>query len=254
MYIQAVVQSYRFIVLLKGYMASQHIYYGIPTYNRFDRTREAIDHIMRTSTIKPTQIVIIDNSEIGAAVTTLLDLTIKYSNVHIIPRTHNILAGAWNDIMNLYHDDYTILANDDVLPHPGAIEALITTARENPKAAIVNGSGHSGNSYSFFLLRFWAYQAIGAFDENFKGGYFEDNDFDRRKDLLGLERIEAPFATFDHVGSATIKAMTQAQMIKQHERFRENEAYFIRKWGDIPARAYFKKPFEKPVHINLDDD
>lgn len=231
-----------------------NIYYGIPTFNQFARTRQAIDHIMATSSVKPTQIVVIDNSEIGAAVLELDDLTYKYNNVHIIPRAENILSGAWNDIMNLYRDDYVILANDDVLPHSRSIEALVKTAKNRPDIAIINGAAESGNAYSFFLPRWWAYVKIGPFDTNFKPAYFEDNDWDRRKDLLGLKRITEPLATFDHVGSATIKDFNQAQMLRQHKAFQDNETYFKRKWGDIPTKAYFTIPFEKPIDTSLEDD
>lgn len=227
--------------------------YGIPTYTQFDDCRRAIEGIMTTSTVIPDEIVIIDNSETGAGLIALRDLPTRYKNVHIFVRNENILAGAWNDLMTHWEEDYVIIANDDVFPHPHSIEALINAARTNPDVAMWNGSGHSGNSYSFFLLRQWAYRHVGTFDEAFIPAYFEDNDYDYRIKLAGLIREEVPTATFDHIGSATMKNMSDARAVYHHKRFRENRAYFKRKWGNEPGREKFKKPFEGLVHLDIAD-
>lgn len=221
------------------------VYYGIPTYTQWNRARDAILTIMATSSIKPDEFVIIDNSENGSAVTALKSLTDMYANVHIIPRTKNILAGAWNDIMELYCDDYIIIANDDVIPHKDSIGSLIATAKNNPDAAIINGSASSGNSYSLFLLRKWAYAKIGKFDEMLIPAYFEDNDYDYRRALAGLERITDPNATFSHYGSATMKSLDPVKLSKHHIRFGNNRDYYIRKWGGEPGNERFKTPFQE---------
>lgn len=225
------------------------IFYGIPTYSQFDRVRSAVDGIYAGS-LKPTQIIIIDNSETGAGVLALQDLPKQYPNIHIIPRITNILSGAWNDIMRMTSEDYVILANDDVIPHKHSIEALVTAAKDNPSVAMFNGSGHSGNSYSYFLLRQWAYQIVGPFDERFKPAYFEDNDYDWRLKVAGLIRQEVSTATFEHYGSATIKAMDSNQAKKQHNAFRRNQQYYLSKWGALPGNERYDLPF---AGIDLSD-
>lgn len=234
-------------------MRDYKVYYGIPTYSQFQHARESVLTILNTSSLIPDQIVIIDNSGNGSGVLALNDLTQLSNKIHVIPRTQNILSGAWNDIMNVFPDDYIIIANDDIKPHTYSIEALVNAAIEHPDSAMLNGSGHSGNSYSYFLLRKWAYARVGPFDIKFKPAYFEDNDYDYRLRILaGLIREEVPEATFDHVGSATLKAMTPEQQARHHMRFSENERYYLNKWGGLPGNERFMKEFEG-IYDFIDD-
>lgn len=226
----------------------QKLIYAIPTYTQFDHCRNAVETIIHTSTRVPDGFLIVDNSETAEGYKTLADLIVKYDFVDIQVRTENILAGAWNDMMRyaIEHDAYMIIANDDVTPHPHSIQALVDAAINRPDIAMWNGSGHSGNSYSFFLLRNWAYKQVGEFDENFKPAYFEDNDFDRRIKLAGLIREEVPTATFEHVGSATMKNMRDERIVQHHASFVKNQRYFQRKWGGTPAHEQYEIPFERP--------
>ena len=233
-------------------MKDYNLYYGIPTYNQFDRAAAAIQAIYTTSTVIPDQIVVIDNSETGGAVQALQPMMDQYPSVHVIPRQQNILAAAWNDIMRLFDNDYVIIANDDVIPHPQAIEALVTAGHDYPDYAMLNGSGHSGNSYSFFLLRQWAYRMIGPFDEHFIPAYFEDNDYDYRLKLLDLIRYEVINATFDHYGSATMRALDERAITKHHRSFGRNQRYYMKKWGGMPGAERFTEPFAQEE--SLEDD
>ena len=227
------------------------VLYGIPTYTQFDDCRKAVETIINSSTLVPDMFLIVDNSETGVGAEALTDLAQTYPDrVHILIRRENILSGAWNDIMHagIDHDfDYVIVANDDVTPHPGSIQALVDAAINRPDVAMWNGSGHSGNSYSFFLLQKWAYSQIGAFDENFKPAYYEDNDYDRRIKLAGLIREEVSAATFDHIGSATAKSFSEARWIIHHASFSNNGKYYQRKWGGMPQFEQFRVPFERPL-------
>lgn len=228
--------------------------YGIPTYTEFDYCRRAVEGIIKNSSLVPDKVLIVDNSETGAAAQALTDLTQKYNGrVHIIIRRENILSGAWNDIMQHANKDYVIIANDDVFPHPHSIAALVNAAIARPDIAMWNGSGHSGNSYSFFLLRQFAYHIVGAFDEAFRPAYFEDNDFDWRLKCAGLIREEVPECTFDHVGSATMNGMDDARKIMHHKSFVDNRRHYQRKWGGYTGKEKFTVPFANPVPLDLAD-
>jgi len=220
------------------------IIYGIPTYAPTQAVyiKEHVLPALYASTVIPDRIVIVDNAN-GQSAVILGDIKKEYPAVEIIVREENILSGAWNDIMRL-GAEYTIIANDDVLPDPQSIEALVNAVKNEPDVAMWNGSGHSGNSYSFFLLTQWAYAQVGPFDEGFKPAYFEDNDFDYRLVvLLHLTRREVPTATFRHVGSATVKSMTTAQQAQQHVLFRKNRRRYVLKWGGEPAHETYKQAF-----------
>lgn len=228
--------------------------YGIPTYTQFDHCRKAVEGIINNSSLVPDKILIVDNSETGAAADALSDLTQTYYNrVHLIIRRENILSGAWNDIMAYANSDYVIIANDDVFPHYNSIQALVQAAIDRPDVAMWNGSGHSGNSYSFYLLRQWAYAHVGPFDENFRPAYFEDNDFDWRLKCAGLIREEVPAATFEHIGSATMRGMKDERLVKHHKSFADNKRYYRRKWGGVPQQELFKTPHERLVPLDISD-
>jgi len=220
------------------------IVYGIPTYapSQALYIRDHVLPALYAGTVVPDRIVIVDNAN-GQSAALLAGIETIYPNVEIIVRKENILSGAWNDIMRL-GAEYTIIANDDVIPDPHSIEALVGAAILEPDVAMWNGSGHSGNSYSFFLLTQWAYAQVGPFDEGFKPAYFEDNDFDYRLIHIHLlTRREVPLATFQHVGSATVKSMTPTQQNEQHLLFRKNRRRYVLKWGGEPAHETYKVEF-----------
>lgn len=232
------------------------VLYGIPTFTQFDDCRNAITKIIDSSSFVPDMFLIVDNSETGAGAEALTDLAQKHSDrVHVLIRRENILAAAWNDIMNFgidYEFDYVIIANDDVTPHANSIEALVTAAIKQLDIGMWNGSGNQtkgvgGNSYSFFLLHKWAYAIVGEFDENFRPAYFEDNDYDYRVKLAGLIREEVSACTFDHIGSATMNSMPTERKVHHHASFVANKQHYIRKWGGEPGKEQFKVPFERPI-------
>lgn len=230
------------------------VLYGIPTFTEFDHCRKAVEGILHTSSLVPDKIVIVDNSEDESGARALTDLTQKYvDRVHILIRRENILAGAWNDLMQFTGQDYVIIANDDVFPHTHSIQALVDAAIARPDIAMWNGSGHSGNSYSFFLLRQWAYEKVGLFDENFRPAYYEDNDYDWRIKCAGLIREEVPAATFDHIGSATMKSMRDERLVKHHQSFVDGGRYYRRKWGDMPGKERWKSGFERILPLDISD-
>jgi len=227
------------------------IRYGIPIYSQVNDAQAAVDAILESSII-PDEIVIIDNSEKNLVVSQFLIPITDKTKFTFINRTKNILSGAWNDFMQRGHDnDIMIIANDDVKPHKHSIEALITAAFDNPEVAMLNGSGHSGNSYSFFLLHPWAYKIVGPFDEGFIPAYYEDNDYDwRLRHIHKLIRLEVSNATFDHVGSATFKAMTAQQQQNHHIRMVRNKQRYLAKWGGLPEHERYYTEF---AGIDLSD-
>jgi GT2 family glycosyltransferase len=218
------------------------IKYGIPIYSQVKDAERAIEALMR-GTVVPDEIVIIDNSEKDLVARTMLSL--KGAPIRYIRRDKNILSGAWNDFMHLGTDsDYMIMANDDLTVHENTLEELIRAADNNLDIAMFNGSIHAGNSYSFYLLRKWAYDMVGPFDEKFIPAYYEDNDYDYRLcKIHGLKRIHVETVTFDHVKSATTKNMNTAQQQQHHINFRRNQRYYVSKWGGMPGNEKYLVAF-----------
>lgn len=224
------------------YMKDQ-IFYCLPTYKSFDYAREGVLAALKGS-IVPSKIIIIDNSGDESGTAALQDLT-EIENVFIWPQTYNLgVARSWNEFHRVLDRDFTIIANDDVAVHYGTLEAMYLEAKRQPETPIIFGNGASGNAYSLFMLRRWAFGKIGEFDERFYPAYFEDNDYAYRLKLAGyLEQVHAHDATYDHVGSSTLKRYSPSEQATHHNRFRNNREYYKTKWGGVPGEEVYLEPF-----------
>lgn len=218
------------------------VFYCIPTYRSFDHCRNAIEAVM-AGTLKPTQIVVIDNSGTGAAALAMQDLLKVYANLYFWPEPANTgVAPAWNRFMRELRDDYVIIANDDVAVHPNTVELLVNAAKSGDGYMYV-GDHRSGNSFSLFLLTQEGYRVVGEFDDNFWPAYFEDNDYAYRLKLAGKPFIEVPEAHFDHVGSSTIRSFNEVERAIAGQMFEKNRHYYTMKWGGLPEQEAYTTPF-----------
>lgn len=219
------------------------LYYCIPTYKSFDLCARGIEAAMSGS-IKPDQIIVIDNSGNGAGADYLYPLYEKYKGSLIIwPQTYNIgVAKAWNLFLKTIDQNYIIIANDDVAVHEHTLAHFKIVARQN-KRAMLTAEGMLGNAYSLFLLPQAIYREIGEFDERFSPAYFEDNDYDYRRRLLGIDFISVTGATYSHDVSSTLKRYSPEEMNNHHNNFRRNQAYYISKWGGLPGNELYQESF-----------
>lgn len=227
-------------------MTRQFIYYGIPTYKSLEECKNSVEALF-SGTVVPDQIIIVDNSGTGASAIYLQELVSKYQNIYIWPQTHNIgVSKAWNLLHTQLNADYLIIANDDVSVHTHTIERMITAANDNPHIPMLYGDGSSGNAYSLFLYRKWAFRKYGGFDEAFSPAYFEDNDMWYRLHVLAQEPyLFVPGATYDHVVSSTLQKYTQVEREAHNQSFQANQAYYLRKWGGMPHQEVYKTAFNQ---------
>lgn len=111
-------------------------------------------------------------------------------------------------------------------------------------------------NFSSFMVKNTIQDVVGLFDENIKPAYFEDNDFHARIALDNKKAVVYGGARFYHFGSRTINS----DPILREEMpplFRNNEKYFIDKWGtknvpevDDMRKVYWKHPYneeDKPL-------
>jgi GT2 family glycosyltransferase/glycosyltransferase involved in cell wall biosynthesis len=82
------------------------------------------------------------------------------------------------------------------------------------------------------LLRRDVFERIGALDERFEVGMFEDDDYARRLDAAGLRLAVARDSFVHHAGRGTFRALPD----EEYRRiFRENRRRYEEKWGAKPA-------------------
>jgi len=89
-----------------------------------------------------------------------------------------------------------------------------------------------------------AYEAIGCYDTTF-AAYFSDNDYFRRMDLAGWERINSGITVKhgpDGQGSQTINSDPYLRYVN-NITFPLYRAYYHAKWGGDPGNETFTHPF-----------
>jgi GT2 family glycosyltransferase len=85
-----------------------------------------------------------------------------------------------------------------------------------------------------FLVRRGAFEKVGFFDESFKMGIGEDEDFVRRLEASGLKAGISGCAFVHHFGSATLKAL-KAERGSGFEK--ENLKLLFERWGEPVRRG-----------------
>lgn len=163
--------------------------------------------------------------------------------------------------------DYIIVLNNDIILHPEAIDKMIERfeqAEENlamitcldireesnppetflkwgaDEKAEANESEHP--NFSAFMINRKTWDKIGGFDEGFAPCYFEDNDYHHRIKLADMKAICLPTAMFYHYGSRTQNEALD-KPICPGSAFEANRGYYKSKWGGVPGRETFSKPF-----------
>lgn len=193
----------------------------------------------------------------------------------IIPQyRHQLpLSGAWNYGMNeAFRKDcnYVLVMNDDVLLSPWAIDEMVEEIGPGQYQGLAvvtatNARGHlnpddvltlekpsledmcappSGPDFACFMMTKMTYDAVGPFDENFTPAYFEDNDYHRRVNLLGMRAEGKRSAIMYHYGSQTQNAISNKPVVPPPQ-FVKNRQYYVSKWGGEPGKETYNTPFNK---------
>jgi GT2 family glycosyltransferase len=164
---------------------------------------------------------------------------------------HGVSKG-WNEgIWRGITQDVLIIANDDVIFHPGTIDKLVESAYDVDLVSVVaTDTGQEGLHFEGFP-DFCCYairprdfvEKFGWFDENFSPAYFEDNDMHYRIKLAGGKSAMRLDAQVDHGGSTTQFWHGEDKRVVSHNMFESNRNYFVRKWGGRPREEIFTRPF-----------
>lgn len=177
------------------------------------------------------------------------------NNERVIPYRYKFnrgLAKSWNEGMMAGYargNDVVIIVNDDCIFSPGDLDLLAQQAFVERGRYMVSAMGFNHRlgemtnlCFSCFAINPIALTTVGCFDENFFPIYFEDNDYDRRARLLGLQDGVCHHVNVAHGGSMAIHS-DPALMTQNHTTFEANRDYYLRKWGGLPSQETFVTPF-----------
>jgi GT2 family glycosyltransferase len=203
----------------------------IPVLNRFDLLEKSL-----ASIDYPIDEILIINNSGDDSNTDGLKEKFDDLNLRVLNLPSNMgISGSWNLGIKLYpFSTYWLISSADTSFLPGSLK----------KMDQLSGGEYlvkSDADYSCFSLGEKIVATVGLFDEYIYPAYFEDNDYDDRVVLAGLESsiIRPGIAVDDSGGSQTIKSNSK-YLERNHETFVSNSVYYAKKKasGDYTVRGW----------------
>jgi GT2 family glycosyltransferase len=200
----------------------------IPTVNRADLLAEAMAQYERV--FPETPVLIWDNGKQGLP---------EYRNTETFVSDRNLgVAASWNALIKRASDrgfDTYLILNDDV---------ILQCGEETLDRVLANGGDDIFHrcrpfyNWSSFILRKHIYMKVGPFDEEFKGCFFEDNDYEYRMRLSGIHiRYE------DELNPGVYRNSQTIEKDPKLGNYIDNRELFIRKWGGMPGSETYLTPY-----------
>jgi len=203
----------------------------IPTINRKDLLVGALDWYLPN--MPNTEIIVLDNGKQG--------IVSGHPNLKVFePKTPKGVAASWNWLIRrAIHRGYShfLVLNDDVILQrtEGEITSVIEKHGQNSFIR-----PHVIYNWSAYILNADVFKKIGEFDESFVKCFFEDNDYEYRMKLAGIQiKYEESLNPSVYLNSqSTLKDPLLGDYIANRE-------YFISKWGGLPTEETYTTPFNK---------
>jgi hypothetical protein len=165
---------------------------GFPTLSRFDLADALIDSI----DYPVEHLIVVNNS--GKKNWKPKESPFVTNTWHIEVPFGLGLQAAWNLIIKATpYASRWLLVNDDCRFEAGALKTIDELAKPNAISFT-----DCSPVWSAFVLGEEVVKRIGLFDEAFYPLYYCDNDFERRADNAGIQKVNLP-AKVHHINSAT---------------------------------------------------
>jgi len=243
----------------------------IPVFNQLEYTQRCLE-CLRKDSPKGIRIIVVDNGSTDGTRDWLrgqsgLELILNDANLGCAPawnqgaRSSGVLAV--EDTNRDFASEWLVILNNDVLLPAKWLEGLIESAKSRHLDLVSPALREWEMNYSFsdyskefmsrmngvirrgaahgvcFAVRAEVFSRIGGFDESFKIGQFEDEDFFRRARLAGFKLGIVGGSFIHHYGSVTQDSMCKRSGERPYEA--ANRAYFRKKW----KLGWFKRRVEK---------
>lgn len=239
----------------------------IPSYNQREVLLQCLENL-EAHTQQPYELIVVDDaSSDGTA-----EAISKRRRVRLAVHEQNKgFAGAVNTGLMMAKGRNVLLLNNDVLVAENWLLNMLNCLHSSPDIGAVGpvtnyiggeqqigvpyapgdmagmlsfaAANNKGNPDSWrqtdrlvgfcLLMKRETVQATGYFDEGFKVGNFEDDDWNIRLRLQGLKLMIAGDAFVHHMGSVTMKSLDNRQFAEINN---SNGDFFRRKWGNIHER------------------
>ena len=237
----------------------------VVTYNNLDFTRECLSSLDAHTHHDALEIIVVDNASSDGSPAFLTEWLAGGSNRKLILNEDNRgFAAANNQGLVVADGDYLVLLNNDTYVTPGWVRTLFRHLQRDPTIGLigpvtnnigneakidihyanmtgmVEASGkytrrHLGQTFSLHTAAFFCvmfsrnvYERVGPLDEAFGRGFFEDDDYCRRIEQIGLRVVCAEDVFIHHHLSASFKKLKSAE---RQALFEQNKLTYEAKWG-----------------------
>jgi GT2 family glycosyltransferase len=181
----------------------------VPVLNRYDLLQRMLDSV----DVSVDHLLVIDN---GTGSDLTFNDNFRQVTVLDLPANQGV-SGSWNlGIKCFPYAHRWFIVSNDVVFEPGALELLSQARRD--EITLTGDAPH----WQAFALGDEAVNDIGLFDESLFPAYFEDNDYMRRADFVGVN-IRRLDLKLRHDNSSTIKAGYQEKNAITYSR---NESHY----------------------------
>jgi GT2 family glycosyltransferase len=181
----------------------------VPVLNRYDLLQRMLDSV----DVPVEHLLVIDN---GPGFDLAFGDNFKKVTVLNLPANQGV-SGSWNlGIKSFPYAHRWFIVSNDVVFEPGSLEQLSQARRD--EITLTGDAPH----WQAFALGDEAVNDIGLFDESLFPAYFEDNDYMRRAEFVGVN-IRRLDLKLRHDNSSTIKAGYQEKNAKTYSK---NESYY----------------------------
>ncbi len=244
----------------------------VVTYNNLDFTKACLASLDQHTQHENLQIIVVDNASADGSPAFLREWVAGAANRQLILNDDNRgFAAANNQGLTIATGDYLVLLNNDTYVTPGWVRTMFKHLQRDPGIGLIGpvtnnignaakidiaytgmeqmlvASGrytrsHIGQVFTlhtaaFFCVMFTreVYQRVGDLDEVFGKGFFEDDDYCRRIEQLGLRVVCAEDVFIHHHLSASFNKLRSAD---RQALFEENKATYEKKWGKWVPHTY----------------
>jgi len=244
----------------------------VVTYNNLDFTRACLASLDEQTDYENMEIIVVDNASADNSAEYLTEWVAGAPNRKLILNDDNRgFAAANNQGLVLATGSYLVLLNNDTYVTPGWVRTLFRHLQRDTTIGLIgpvtNNIGneakiqityesmeqmiavshahvrrHLGQTFplhtaAFFCVMFSrpVYEQVGPLDEAFGRGFFEDDDYCRRIEQIGLRVACAEDVFIHHHLSASFNKLRSAD---RQTLFDQNKLIYEKKWGAWAPHVY----------------
>jgi GT2 family glycosyltransferase/glycosyltransferase involved in cell wall biosynthesis/uncharacterized coiled-coil protein SlyX len=244
----------------------------VVTYNNLDYTKACLASLDQHTQYENLEIIVVDNASADGSPVFLGEWVKGAANRRLILNDDNRgFAAANNQGLAVADGDYLVLLNNDTYVTPGWVRTLYKHLQRDPGIGLIGpvtnnignaakidihyadmeamlaASGrytrsHIGEVFTLHTAAFFCvmmarevYRRIGDLDEAFGRGFFEDDDYCRRIEQLGLRVVCAEDVFIHHHLSASFNKLRSAD---RQALFEANKVTYEKKWGTWVPHSY----------------